>query len=826
MALTSPYNFVPLNKNVYIPDWYGLVSQDIPFEDGEDGYIELTWHNDSPLFIRNGAKELPDGKRNVEAMCHDRRYFIPGSSIKGMLRNVLSILAFGKMVEGEQYKDRFFGHREIGSGATEHTNYLEKMSQAKCGWLEMYFDKSGEECYRLHPCIGEFKSIRINKNPDVISEDYVKKYFPNYDRKGTPGLRNKAIYEECHEWFPEIEPGYRLYVSGKMDGKEHEVLIPTETERSKPLDAAVVSKFFDVYEPSPDFEIFKNLLKIEKIPVFYVQENDAVVALGMGRMFRYPYEKGIKDIVESGDTEQKDSKYKEEKDGTIKRDLCETIFGWIGNDSAKGRVQFSNAWAEKEIPDDRPLAKGVLSQPKASFYPLYIKQNKGSKTYNSYSSKGIEISGRKRYRIHKGSSTMDLPKGNGNENTTTSFKAIPAGNDFKMRINVHNLRPVEIGALLSAITFHNTCSVFHNIGAAKSFGYGKLHCDEASIKLIGLKKDIKDYLGAFETEMEKFCFGHGYTTKWLNTEQIRILLGIMSEHSDQDLKMMELKEYTNVKKATAQALEGQQEKSPDSCIDKNWQIQLKSEETIKEANSFIQRAGTQLQSDDSTNDGDLAQICVQAKKHIANIDEVISARKALCLNYAGLNLVVQQIIELLNQVFRLQNRTDYEKAKMYSDISRFDISKPDDCERAKSWLSTAIRIYVNLVDTKKSQGLDPTEEILIINELKRLYDSIVPPTIEVTLADILNEKTGAIFRITKWSQCKEKIEQWIASHVLGDSDKVAIEDTVRRLSKKPSHDEKRKKVWTNSDSHIWKSLRVYLGEERANALFEELNSGK
>ena len=65
MALTSPYNFVPLNSKVYIPDWYGLVSQDIPFEDGEDGYIELTWHNDSPLFIRNGAKELPDGRRRT-----------------------------------------------------------------------------------------------------------------------------------------------------------------------------------------------------------------------------------------------------------------------------------------------------------------------------------------------------------------------------------------------------------------------------------------------------------------------------------------------------------------------------------------------------------------------------------------------------------------------------------------------------------------------------------------------------------------------------------------------------------------------------------------
>ena len=817
MALTSPYNFVPLNSNVYIPDWYNLVSQDIPFEDGEDGYIELTWHNDSPLFIRNGAKELPDGKPNVEAMCHDRRYFIPGSSIKGMLRNILSILAFGKMEAGEQYQNRFFGHREIGSGATDHNGYLDMMSQARCGWLEMYIDNAdGKGHYRLHPCVGDFKPILINKNPDDIGEDFVKKYFPDYDIKGTPGLRNKAIYEECHKWFPEIVPGYRLYVSGKMNGKEHEVLIPTKTGERKDLDDTVAEEFFDVYEPSPDFEIFKELLKTKKIPVFYVQENETIIALGMGRMFRYPYNQGIKDIVEK---EQDPDKY------TGQRDLCETIFGWIGDDSAKGRVQFSNAWAKNKVSDDRDETNGVLGQPKASFYPLYIKQERSPKIYKSYSSKNIQISGRKRYRIHKGSSTMNLPQGNGNEKTKTSFKAIPAGNDFKMRINVHNLRPVEIGALLSAITFHNTCSAFHNIGAAKSFGYGKLHCDEANIKMVGFNKGEEDYLRAFETEMERFCLGHS-NTNWINTDQVRMLLGIMSEHNDSDLKMMELKDYTNVKRSVAQSLQGHQEKSPRTFIDRNSQIELKSEDTIKKAKQFINDAEAKLHVDEVADNGSLSQIYKQAIKLRAEIEDIISVRKALCIDYTEPKQVAQQINKILNQAFRLQNLVDYEKAEKYSDISRFDLSKPDECERGKEWLSTAISIYVDLVNKKKMQGLDYSEEEHIIHQLKEQNNAIIPPTKNETLADILGEKTGALYRITKWSQCKEKIEQWIASHVLSDSDKDAIEETVRRLSEKPSHDEKKKKVWTKRDSHIWKSLEVYLGKERADELFTELNKGK
>lgn len=817
MALTSPYNFVPLNSKVYIPDWYNLVSQDIPFEDGEDGYIELTWHNDSPLFIRNGAKELPDGKPNVEAMCHDGRYFIPGSSIKGMLRNVLSILAFGKMEAGKQYQNRFFGHREIGSVATDHNGYLDMMSQARCGWLEMYIDNAdGKEHYRLHPCVGDFKPILINKNPDDIGEDFVKKYFPNYDIKGTPGLRNKAIYEECHEWFPEIVPGYRLYVSGKMNGKEHEVLIPTKTGERKDLDDTVAEEFFDVYEPSPDFEIFKELLKTKKIPVFYVQENETIIALGMGRMFRYPYNKGIKDIVEK---EQDPDKY------TGQRDLCETIFGWIGDDSAKGRVQFSNAWAKNKVSDDRDETNGVLGQPKASFYPLYIKQERSPKIYKSYSSKNIQISGRKRYRIHKGSSTMNLPQGNGNEKTKTSFKAIPAGNDFKMRINVHNLRPVEIGALLSAITFHNTCSAFHNIGAAKSFGYGKLHCDEANIKMVGFNKGEEDYLRAFETEMERFCLGHS-NTNWINTDQVRMLLGIMSEHNDSDLKMMELKDYTNVKRSVAQSLQGHQEKSPRTFIDRNSQIELKSEDTIKKAKQFINDAEAKLHVDEVADNGSLSQIYKQAIKLRAEIEDIISVRKALCIDYTEPKQVAQQINKILNQAFRLQNLVDYEKAEKYSDISRFDLSKPDECETAKNWLSTAISIYVDLVNKKKMQGLDYSEEEHIIHQLKEQNNAIVPPTKNETLADILGEKTGIIHRINTWSACRRIIEEWLNLHELSDGDKDAIEETVRRLIKKPTKEEKKNRVWTNSDSHIWKALEGYLGEERANELFKKLNSEK
>lgn len=538
--LTSPYNFVPLNSKVYLPDWSDKVSQDIPFEDGEDGYIEVTWHNYSPLFIRNEDKNNPD-PIHID-INGNRRYFIPGSSIKGMLRNTLSILAFGKMAEGEQYNDRFFGHREIGTDS----QYVTKMNDVKFGWIEQYQD-NGKDKYRLYPCDGRYIKLPIRLNEDDANENYIERFFPNYNNKRTPWERNEVIKNKSGKWFPEIIPGYRLYVSGKMDGKLHEILIPTKTKNPIELSDEIICKFFTVYESTPGFAVyfdrgikkgFRALLdQGEQLPVSYIEESNEIVAIGMGRMFRYPYNNGVKDLIIK---RQQLSEYKELPD------LCETIFGRIGNkESIKGRIQIGNAWSTNCInlcKED----KGVLGQPKSSYYPFYVEQNNSTNRYNSYTDNNICISGRKRYRIHSGETTEVLPRGNGNENVMTKFKAIPTGQDFRMRINVHNARPIEIGAILSAITLHNNDGVYHNIGAAKSFGYGKIKAN--SITLHNLKYSIEHYLSEFEYTMDLFLNGGtSGVQKWNNTTIVRTLLGIASEHNSDDVQMMELQQYKSSK---------------------------------------------------------------------------------------------------------------------------------------------------------------------------------------------------------------------------------------------------------------------------------------
>lgn len=748
MALTSPYNFVPLNSKVYIPDWYGLVSQDIPFEDGEDGYIELTWHNDSPLFIRN------EGKDKSDPMYVDdngtRRYFIPGSSIKGMLRNVLSILAFGKMAEDEQYNDRFFGHREFNTKLPEGKRYKGLMDKVKFGWLE----KDGEDYY-LYPCVGNVEKMPILGVTLQFGLDAKEPYYS----KESAWERNEILSHK-KGWFPEVEIEgkiYRLFATGKLGedkGKKNELLIPDDTEDGFKLSKKTVRKFITVYEHTPGFSESKdgeskdngNFMKLlnegQEIPVSFIEGNteDGVLVIGMGKMFRFPYKHSIEELVEK---EQKKSEYNDEKNDTIKRDLCETMFGWIGDDSVKGRIQFGNAWAD-DINKLEEEVSGVLGQPRASYYPLYIRQDAKANRYNTYEGDNSRISGRKRYRIYKDNKPQELIEGS--PNVITHIRAIPADHNFKMRINIHNLRKAEIGALLSAITFHGTDNVWHNIGAAKSFGYGKIKC--VDIQLHNLKYDVNAYMSHFELEMDAFTKKNARQS-WCCTPQITMLLGIMSEHEDaKALKMMTLDgENTYIDNA-----------KQFSVLKEN-SVSLKS--LITPANSFQHRHEEEYRQ-------------VEAGLLSEDID------------------VLQKTCVMLNGLIeeKLQHNLDATAEKNTSQTLKNKIQELE--ERAVAQLAAE--------ESAKTQA-----------RLQRGLLSILegPP------------------QVSSWKVCDKKISKWLrdkGASATDDSDKDAIEETVRRLIAEPTREEKER--WTKRDSHIWKALDVYLGKERTDNLFNELNNTK
>lgn len=149
--ITAPYNFVPLNKEIFYPSWADDVSHDVPFEDGESGEIDITITAKSPIFIR-------DSKNEQEFCQYNSEYYIPSSSVKGMVRNVLEIMSFSKM-RLETFDDDTYAVRDLRN----RTLYMNNMKPniISCGWLKLDTDNN----YIIEDCgtTGRIKHEEIDK---------------------------------------------------------------------------------------------------------------------------------------------------------------------------------------------------------------------------------------------------------------------------------------------------------------------------------------------------------------------------------------------------------------------------------------------------------------------------------------------------------------------------------------------------------------------------------------------------------------------------------------------------------------------------------------
>lgn len=556
--LTSPYNFVPLNREVFFPDWAKQVSMDIPFADGEDGIIKIDIKNESPLYIRNG--HLSDNDPDRDFSCHilteksgERLYFIPGSSLKGAIRNVMEVLSFAQM---NRYDNDSFGmSRGFNKRLPDNEKYMKLMADGAvlCGWLR----KDGNERYWLKPC----------GKPVKIHHDQIRSHFPKFyagKNQESAERKQKSVFEDDdyavlkigkgEEYIP--EGAYKLVCTGYMYKKEHEYLFPETQNEELPVDDLVIEQFISIHRHTEYFGgkkgddgfLYRRLENGLQIPVFYHMGMDEttrvnkVKSMGLARMYRFPVSNSVKQAVEHT------------QPFVSGIDLPSLIFGFSdGDDAFRGRVHVGHAFADCAITDDlcrNEQIRCVLGEPRASFYPLYLKRN-GDNTCNSYDKEKVEIAGRKRYRIHPSSYVIreNLPVGNGNENVMTTMCPIPAGQTFCCNIAVHNLRKVEIGALISAITFNDTEGTFHNLGMGKSIGLGK--CRINVIGMLGLAFSVEDYLKAFETEIFNFLYANKMGSLSQN-ESLKTLVAIASDnHKEEDMKIMsELKNYEDTKKST------------------------------------------------------------------------------------------------------------------------------------------------------------------------------------------------------------------------------------------------------------------------------------
>jgi len=557
--ITAPYNFVPLNKEVFYPSWSEDVSHDIPFEDSESGEIDITITAKSPIFIRNHSDERD--KPSEEFCQYNGEYYIPSTTVKGMVRSVLEIISFSKMnpdmVDDKTYSIRDLRNRDL---------YMNRMKPQEifCGWLK----KVGND-YKIEDCgvVGRISQDNIHKDfgskfkaqqggfinkPDFKTAKY------KYD------LLKKLNIELTQKFdFSKEAQGKKIYTKGTKlegtlvltgqasarkdngrmgDGKIYEFVFFNaigEITLSKETMENFKFAYFDgrKTEPkeSPDWKYWKEkLANGQKVPVFFQKEmrkdsngqNQTIIKhFGLSYLYKLPYNGSIHDGIFKSHFEKK-------------LDLAQTLFGYVNNDTAlKGRVQFSHFKAidKTKIVKLAPRTEN-LGTPRASFYPFYIFQEDG-KLYSTFMNDNFVLAGRKRYPIHKNNPDESKISYNPTSSIGTSFKPLKEGVIFKGKMRYHNLKKCEIGALLSALTFHSTPNTFHNVGLGKSLGYGKINLTIHS-------PNKEQYLQEFETLMKENI------NNWMSSNILKELLTMATPQDNQrnsQLSYMELADFAQTK---------------------------------------------------------------------------------------------------------------------------------------------------------------------------------------------------------------------------------------------------------------------------------------
>lgn len=554
----APFNFVPLPDKVLFPDWADQISQDVPFSDGISGTIELNITAKNPIFVRNGCKK--NIKENKFSNINDS-YFIPGSTLKGTFRTALEILSFGKF---SRYGEYSFAFRDLGN-TTDGKNYktLIRKEETHGGWL---YQKNGQfyilDCGKINKenriCVYDIDKI-FESN---VFEEFVegrnfgsdenktakKKYSMLGDNYITDSEKEK--YKKGETFYYIKDKGYLVFTGQPGPrkqgvGKYKEFLFSKSPDNINPeedlkIPSEDISAFQSIHCSSPDFEFWKNNLKRGKpIPVFFQKTNDRQhYYIGLSYMFKYPTKYSVKSII---------TKHINASDLT-RQDMADLIFGFQQQDKCmRGRVQVGHAFIPKGVKEESLEEYDTkMFNPRPSYYPLYLKWNEKPVTWNDDLGTNVEIAGYKRYPIRECITDDNIrkreKKGKPNDRkweekskpNEVSMKPLPEGTTFAGKIVFHNLRPVELGALLYSISLCNPQqgkTLYHNIGAYKPYGYGKIEIKPTLRITEGRDLGTDYYYNLFSKFMENLC-----DNRWESSDTIRQLQAMAEGGIPEDKK--------------------------------------------------------------------------------------------------------------------------------------------------------------------------------------------------------------------------------------------------------------------------------------------------
>ncbi len=562
----APYNFVPFSNRILTR----YASEDeLPRHDRIDpelksGEIHVTMIADTPVFVSDGNKHFYRTPDNTSA--------IPGSTVRGLVRENMQILGFGRVRAGEDLDDYQIFFREMaaarGSTGNDLKQYYHDVLDVQsrkspsgktysipenvlCGYL----CRKGNS-YFIKPTNGKY--LRISRS------------HPFFKEVGQDAARTmKVSYTSNGDAIKDIKRGN---ISGMMQGTllftgrpvgripNHLYVFPEADSNAEPVPISET----DEISYKQDWEARQNSLKAyydvnfwalpkegEEKPVFYIRHEEHTY-FGMSLFLRIGYRHSM--------AEGLPDKHKEKAGGEL--DYPHAILGFADKDRAfRSRVSFEDFRLISETKESNEI-KTVLGEPKPSWYTGYVTDAK------NYTDDDFKLRGYKQYWLHEAEAAKP-PEGKEDAAFLSTLRPLPEESKFSGVIRYKNLNEDELGLLLWTLRLDDGC--YQSLGMGKPYGFGRMRVEIDSLReydfaklysldsLNGLsyqegKEKVGTYISAYEAFAEQKFFGEvDNSGKKKKNRTIRGQANIQDFfflHREirrkEDVSYMDLKEYQNI----------------------------------------------------------------------------------------------------------------------------------------------------------------------------------------------------------------------------------------------------------------------------------------
>lgn len=362
-AATAPYNFVPLHeKPITVERFEGFDCYDTAKR--KTGYIECEIEALTPIYIR-GTRTKTEFEGGMESKSVSAFFSpagetrLPGSSLRGMARNLVEILTWSRLDTDRKRHYYFRGLADKSKLREEYQSQMASFDQKSRTSLYLmsagYLEKVGTR-YRITPA----QVINKNQFDRILREEAGKRM---------ETAKSAKDFGKTYQFFE--ENGSYVVISGYMPKKKRDwVIHPPDPKAAKIEIPENDLRNYRLDENRQAVDLLALLDKDPKLilPCFYVtwvdRKNNKRVSFGHTAMFRLAYEQSLQDLLP------------EETNRSEAPDMAENLFGAVTESGIQaGRVYFEDGiLLEKPASTGSPEVPEILSTPKPTTFQHYLVQ--------------------------------------------------------------------------------------------------------------------------------------------------------------------------------------------------------------------------------------------------------------------------------------------------------------------------------------------------------------------------------------------------------------------------------------------------------------------